>query len=465
MRSRRDAWRGARSLLPNRLLTQDVRSIRSGATGEARTSPHSPSVPTPMLSASLVASSASAPLLDDGALRERVIHSIAEIAAALREPLGADAPVSVLMGRSLFFLHHGLATGADKDIATAVTFVEAAAAALATKPLSAALYGGVAGVAWLLSHGERLGVSGWGFDLTELDALLLDHLRAEDGRPQHFDLVSGVVGLGVYFLERAAQAAGDDGVHLAVQRLEASAARETTGATWLAAPRFVGPTARSEYPQGRYDLGLAHGTAGVTAFLALAVAAGVAPAGTPTLLAESVRWLQSTRHGSEAPSDFGAVLPIGAARPAPGCRAAWCYGDPGVAAALWHAGRALNDAALVEDALAVATRAACRSVEHAGVVDASLCHGAAGLAHIYAVIGGNDRRSPLAAAARRWVAVTYAQRMPGSGVAGYHYVRGAEPASMRGDVSFLTGVAGIGLTLTFAAHGGDRSWDRLLLLS
>src|SRR5262249_56737890 len=59
-------------------------------------------------------------------------------------------------------------------------------------------------------------------------------------------------------------------------------------------------------------------------------------------------------------------------------RLAWCYGDPGVAAALLGAARSVAEPAWGREARAIARRAARRPFEQGAVRDAALGPGAAG---------------------------------------------------------------------------------------
>jgi lantibiotic modifying enzyme len=147
-------------------------------------------------------------------------------------------------------------------------------------------------------------------------------------------------------------------------------------------------------------------------------------------------------------------------------RAAWCYGDPGVAVALLGAARAVGHATWEEAALAIARRAALRSFESSGVLDAGLCHGAAGLAHLFNRMYQMTGDPLLGDAARAWFERTLAMRQPHQGLAGY---RSFEPertdAQWVDDPSLFTGVGGIALALLGAISPLEPRWDRLLLAS
>ncbi len=58
-------------------------------------------------------------------------------------------------------------------------------------------------------------------------------------------------------------------------------------------------------------------------------------------------------------------------------------------------------------------------MDRSGCVDAGLCHGAAGVAHIYNRFWQWTGDDLFGAAARRWFAEVLAMRRPDSGIAGF----------------------------------------------
>lgn len=150
-------------------------------------------------------------------------------------------------------------------------------------------------------------------------------------------------------------------------------------------------------------------------------------------------------------------------------RLAWCYGDPGVAAALLATARAVGDEGWERQAGRVALDAAARSEDKAGVQDAGLCHGSAGLGHLFNRLYQATGEEPLAAAARRWFESCLDFPQAGhDGVAGYASwspVGGAGELGWTDDPGFLTGAAGVGLALLAATGEIEPAWDRVLAIS
>src|SRR6185436_12774096 len=123
----------------------------------------------------------------------------------------------------------------------------------------------------------------------------------------------------------------------------------------------------------------------------------------------TVDWLLSMRHDGDGwsfPSWIGEeIVP----RPT---RLAWCYGDPGVSAALMTAARHARKTAWETAALDIARKAAQRPADQSGVVDAGLCHGSAGLGHLFNRMHQATGDAALGDAARYWFRHALAQWKP-----------------------------------------------------
>src|SRR5262249_36524012 len=154
-----------------------------------------------------------------------------------------------------------------------------------------ALYDGAAGVAWAAAHlAHRLPAADRDARLDRFDRRVERALRAHRGH-RDYDLVSGWVGLGVYALERLPRPGARRCLARVVELLDTAAERTPAGVTWRTAPALLPAPQRREYPDGYYNLGLAHGVAGAIGLLAAALAANVARRTARTLLDGAVPWL------------------------------------------------------------------------------------------------------------------------------------------------------------------------------
>jgi lantibiotic biosynthesis protein len=143
-------------------------------------------------------------------------------------------------------------------------------------------------------------------------------------------------------------------------------------------------------------------------------------------------------------------------------RTAWCYGGPGVAFALWLAGRALGRADLCKLAVRGMLAAVMRPIKQRLIPSPTFCHGAAGFLQIalrfYSVTGQAEFRQ---------TAIELVDEI----------IRAYEPASILGyrsveregrrvdNPGLLDGAPGVVLALLATSCPVAPSWDRLFLLS
>ncbi len=407
------------------------------------------------------------PLLT-GDTRTRALETVRAIAGHLRDRLPADIAANASLGGgqagiALFFayLHRCLADpGAH---AAAVQLLEQATDALAAQPSWISLYAGFSGVAWAGEHLGSFLFEPGGDDPNEDVDETLHALLSQGQWGGDYDLIRGLVGLGVYALERLPNPVAAETLERIVAHLANSAERRPDGATWWTDPRWLPPEDAANHPHGYYNLGVAHGVPGVIALLGAACAAGLGSKLVRDVLADAVAWVLAQRQSVDGVTLF--PLWVENDTPPAKSRLAWCYGDAGVAAALFWAGRHVGEPAWEGAALEIALRAAEQAPEQTGVVDAGLCHGAAGLGHLFnrlAQASANDR---LAVAARFWFDLALAMRRPGQGVGGYQAWGPAPGGGLAwwDDATFLTGSAGIGLSLLAATTDVEPRWDRVLL--
>jgi lantibiotic modifying enzyme len=325
------------------------------------------------------------------------------------------------------------------------------------------LYQGFLSIAWTVEH---LRDREDGDDPNEeIDRILCEQLGKSPWTDE-YDLTRGLTGFGVYALERWPGGLAAPCLARVCERLEEIAVPQEIGITWPTAEWNLLPDERESYPQGMVNLGLAHGVPGVLPVLARAVARGAAPESARALLHGAMAWLLSRKLPANGESVFPPAWGPGAElRPT---RAAWCYGDPGIAAALLLTARAVGEPAWEAEALALARVAARRPAETSRVVDAGLCHGAAGLGHLFNRLYQATGDPELLAAARAWLERALDLREPDRGVGGFsawgpEYFAG--PFDWRDDPSLLTGAAGVALALLAAITPIAPDWDRFLLLS
>ncbi|HVT60595.1 MAG TPA: lanthionine synthetase C family protein [Thermoanaerobaculia bacterium] len=395
-----------------------------------------------------------------------------EIVAALEQPAAAS---SIAPGRlissaeiqaslALFFAYLASARPGRGYDDRALELLAAAIESTGESLASPGLYGGFTGVAWTLEHlWGRLFVADDEDPGEEVASALASHLGHTPWEGE-YDLIGGLVGLGVYALERAPRPVAERCLEEALARLAESAERRADGIAWLTPPERMTKEDAERFPLGNYNVGVAHGVPGVVGLLGEICAAGRATPEVRSLLAGAVAWLLAQKLAPGAPSIFPYSVAAGV-EPSP-TRLAWCYGDLGISTSLLTAARGAGEPAWESEALAIARATTARPSDAAGVIDCGLCHGAAGNAHLYNRLYQATGDPVFRQAAASWFARMLAWRRPGEDFAGFPSYSPIGPSlelGWRADAGFLTGAAGIGLALLAALTPVEPAWDRLLL--
>ncbi|MFJ3906317.1 class IV lanthionine synthetase LanL [Streptomyces sp. NPDC090025] len=309
-------------------------AVRAGAADRLRTGTRPPAGRRPVR-----------PRLDDGLLDEIVAHTTAYCVAEAREMVDPEraarspvpASVDVYAGSSglgIELLRHADRPGVGAAVAALARWT-----AEQPRNLTPAFYTGRTGVEFFLAE------AGMGPDVVDGPPLLPE--RAPDGGPPEADLIAGAagIGLGRLLLAGHARRAGRPDQadrHLAVATHCAELLASGTARLTVTGPRTAGSAALDE--------GLAHGEAGVAAFL---LEYGVA-SGDPA----------AVRRAEQAVARLAAVTPdIVAASAAPGATrryGSWCRGLAGIGTVLVRASVLLDEPAHL--ALAARAARACAAV-------------------------------------------------------------------------------------------------------
>ncbi len=342
------------------------------------------------------------------------------------------------------------------------------------------LYGGLCGLGFAVEHiSNRLpsvdaagdgednsaGAEDDGEDLNaDIDKIVLRELQK--GRWQGpYDLIAGLVGMGVYFLERMPSEQAALGIELVLYHLEKAAERDGRQITWHTPPEHLPDWQRDTCPDGYYNLGLAHGIPGILQFLSESAAAGVDRDRASRLLEGGMQWFTAQESAPESLYRFGAWL---APKDVGGARLAWCYGDLGIASVMTQIACRSGRSDWQEFADRLVDHCVRWPAETAGVNDAPLCHGAAGVGHIFNRIYQLTREERCREAALAWMRRALAMRRTEGGVAGFFALFTPNPplpAEWKAHPAFLDGAIGIALSLLGCLTPVEPAWDRLLMSS
>ncbi|MEV5984919.1 lanthionine synthetase C family protein [Streptomyces sp. NPDC052051] len=297
------------------------------------------------------------------------------------------------------------------------------------------------------------------------------HRRIEAGQLPalaEFDAIRGLAGFGGYLLRRDPTGSVLRAILDYCVRLTEPIAHDGDTLPGWWAP--TGPSGRTDarFPGGHGNNGMAHGISSVLALLALSARRGATVSGHRqamcTILAWLDRWKTSTVCGPVWPYWVTRDdLRTGRLAPAARQRPSWCYGTAGLARAQQLAALALGDTERSTEAEAVLLTALTDPAQLRATVDAGLCHGLAGLAHL-AVRTAADA-SPEAADALRAVLPSLLSTLFPPGAAPEEAVTALVGGSA--GLGLLDGAAGTALgVLTAAGTEPPRTaWDACLLIA
>ncbi len=378
-------------------------------------------------------------------------EAIEAIAADLKKPPEPPEQRLAPWEQALFF---GYLAQAAQDAEARQVCAELLDQSRELLPQTGWLHGGLTGVGWVICNLQRMGIAAGHEDLLEaIDEAVLADLEIPP--TEGFDLISGLAGTGIYALERWPCASAIPMLERVVRQLGVLSEAREGEVCWRTPPELI-PATKPRPAGGYLDVGVAHGGPGALVVLEGAALRGIERAQAVALRDGHLRWLERQM----LPEHESLPAFIGEGIEGAPTRLAWCYGDAGVAGVVEAVARVSGVGRGLADRLTAATLR--RPPDRGGVVDAPLCHGAAGLGHVLHRLswqGAEDRRG----AARFWLCDTLRRR----GAAGYggfwswSPLKGIREAS-RG---LLDGSSGVGLALLAAVTSQEPAWDRMLGLS
>lgn len=354
---------------------------------------------------------------------------------------------------------------------SAHSLIQAASGGLATAKVNNALFGGLCGLAWTAAHLTRIveqiapgddeigaspAPSEAGRLNQELDLLLLRCL--ETGRwAASYGLIDGLVGIGIYFLDRLPAAKASLAAELVLYHLEKMAAVDGNNIRWLP---VTGLSHSKQYHLQGSDLGVADGNLGVLYFLSETMCLGIEPEKCKRLMDGCINWLLTSRE-----SGLASISSAYAGSRKLQNSVTRFDGDLGILAVLRQVARRLEREDLNSAAQSLfdycLTNQDIRSLG-----DASLCHGAIGAAHIFNRFyqdGGGPRCKEAALA---WYRRGIEMRHSTGGIGGYRATPSAfDVRHLELKPGFLDGAIGTALGLLAAITAVEPGWDRLMLLS
>lgn len=393
----------------------------------------------------------------------RVLLNISEVLDEYIEQPVVPGLLGGYTGCALFYAYYYNLTGKKKYLKKVHRILLQSIEELAATPLPFSHCNGISGIAWCIQHLIRSGFAdadGITDIFEEVDALLGNAMREELDH-QRYDFLHEGLGIALYFLEK-----GDietNGTYLTetVKQLERSAITLHGGIAWM---DHVTPQKNN---RRSFNLGLAHGVPAITAILGMIYHQGIERDRAGRLIEGAINRILSARNIPE--QEITSLYPVlvdddNRALTGKQSRLGWCYGDLGIAMLLLNMSNWLQNDTYKEQALQILHHTLqFRDSRNGSVYDACLCHGSAGISHIYrrAYILTDERC--LLEGSEKWLVHTLQMNSWKDGAAGFKFYG---KGSYQNSYGLLEGITGIGLSL-IAALDTERTpaWDRSLLLS
>jgi lantibiotic modifying enzyme len=368
------------------------------------------------------------------------------------------------LGHQLFWLHYAEATQSRAVFHNAVDEVEKSLEEADLTSRKFTFCDGIAGLCWMV---EYLVARGWlADDAVDVLEPVDDHLYHAMMRyveNDNYDFLHGAGGIGFYFANRSSQSERINGyMQDLVRGLKEKACDDGSGdLKWFHLNLVTGEKNKDEF-----NLGLAHGIPSILILLIRIYEAGVMKKEVYQMIEKTTKYIIKNQFDIRESSSY---FPSFAKDRKPNSRLGWCYGDLGVCCALWQAARTLNDTSLGGFVRQVMIHAAgIREPQFTRVMDAGICHGSAGVAHIFRRFYEATGEAQLKEASDYWYDKTLAFAMHSDGYAGYKvYLSPVDdkPAMSRVSSSVLEGISGIGLVLLYKVFHYEPVWEKALLIT
>jgi lantibiotic modifying enzyme len=320
--------------------------------------------------------------------------------------------------------------------------------------------GGLAGIGWTVEH-----LAQNDFIDTDTNEILADldpylhKTMIYDIENQNYDFLHGAVGNGVYFLSRMTNEKSKDYLKELIDQMDKLSHKDEDGARkWLSTLNF------EEETKG-YNLSLSHGIASIIVFLGKVLETGIYNEKVSILLNGAVQYLLKYKLDREK---FLSNFPswISESDPLTASRLAWCYGDLGIGTALWQAAQSAGNKDWEKIAVDVLLDSTARKdIKENTVLDAGLCHGAAGIVHIYNRAYHYTGIDTFKELALYWAEHTLKFATFEDGYAGYKAWRTEKYGGWTPEAGFLEGICGIGLAFISLISDIEPKWDRALFIS
>ncbi len=326
---------------------------------------------------------------------------------------------------------------------------------------------GTSGFFWLLNHlvkNKFLDKSEISF-LNEIDDYLYQ-VTVNDFTNNKIDFLHGIIGTGLYFLSRVGNNPKVEYyIDEIINYLDRKKTYEKDTITWITKILQKKDKEGYEFADG-IDFGLSHGIASILSFLGKAYIKGISVKKTEYLAKGLFNYILLNRDISKSKlSTFPQTITSKKTNKVN--QLAWCYGDLGLSTAMLNTAKIFGFNEFEEiskDTLVFCSKK--RNNIDIFVDNPAICHGIAGIAHIFKRIWLNTKNEVFLVASNHWYKELMKLSNHKDGLAGFKnfHLKGQERIWFN-STNILEGISGIGLSLINYLSDIEPTWDECLLLS
>jgi lantibiotic biosynthesis protein len=406
------------------------------------------------------------PLLEgeQGENARRMLEAMAEKVA--RQVSGQEE-INLMTGMSgqLLFLSHCLPRGFDLERSCEDLLDRIAA----DKTIKGSFMNGLAGIGFVLKMvNEKHGI----FD-EEIIHQFYEYVRIfakENIYSGEFDFMRGYLGECYFLLEEENSQANFDLFGMAVHTLRKLAIPQSQGVGWISATelRLIFPESDFSVKKKDCNLGMSHGSPGIILVL-VKLAARYPGLELSSLISGALSCMQ--REGSEenrlANGYYYSIYAGESGKQYKG-QLSWCYSDLSICLMYFKLWEISGEQDLWERANKIALSCADKRLEHMPGMNSGLCHGAAGIGHMFNKVYQRTGNTIYKDAARYWYSILFAEfvadRDEGDLIRFSDFNRKAGKREVVENNGFLQGLSGVGLSVLSALSEEEPVWDKVLLL-
>jgi lantibiotic modifying enzyme len=401
-------------------------------------------------------------LIDDPKLKNEIINKIKEIGDCLLQY--SDSNIYLMGGKTgvvLFWAYYSRFSDSVNLKETLIPLVSEIIQGIRTEKVKPSFAEGLAGIGWAFEHLKKEGFIE--LDTDSIIGCLDDFLFPYMMRYVHtgdYDYLHGALGFGLYYLNRSSNPKTKLYIIELVDELEKKGIFSPDGIAWESKLYLEGN-------EKGYNLGLSHGLSSIVSVLNNFNRASIHSDKTLMLVTRAINYLLGKKHDVKYTGySYPAWITENESHQMDVGRLAWCYNDLGVSMALWQAGQTFNKLSWKQEAIKVLlSTTEITDWKKARVNDACLCHGSAGIAHIYNRAYKNTGIEKFKESSIYWFEQSLKMARFDDGAAGFKFFRPPEYGGMEKKYGLLEGIAGIGLAMISAVSNIEPTWDKALILS